>query len=93
MSAWKYTLKHSIETLLTNESPHPFVINVYGQSWEETHDIIDNPAVICIHQNDSHTIDAVTTKIILLLSVDILQDDRIDYYFNVEENYLLPRTT
>jgi hypothetical protein len=94
MYEWQDVLRQDIDRLLVDDLKNQFVINLYGPPWGKTYFSSfykDNPSVVCIHADETHDIlfESFSNKIILLISIDILHDNHIDYYFNVEEKTLL----
>lgn len=97
MYEWQDTLRNDIDRLIIDDSQNQYVINLYGSPLGKTYFSMlykDNPSVVCIHVDETAEdirIDNIPNKIILLISLDILDDIRVDFYFNVEENMLLSR--
>jgi len=101
MYVWQDFLRTEIELLLlqTPTTSKPLIINLYGPSLGKTYfstQYKTHPFVLCRHveniENDMTVLGTNTnTRIVIMISIDILDDSRIDYYFNVEETQLLPR--
>ena len=96
---WQRHFMTSIEDLET-KTRSTSVVNLYGLPWGKTTVSTlykNHPSISFVHceccseQELESAIEHVSNKIVVVISIDILPYSCIDYYFNVEENLLLPR--